>query len=114
MTGSYYTNAQESLNKINGKWKGLILITLLKKDYRFNKIKQILEKISSKVLVDNLEQLEVDGLIKKKDRVYSLTTSGHKIAELTISILDNLKIYLLILLCLDQYVIVLVYFLSIV
>lgn len=87
----YYVTAQVSLKKINGKWKGIILLILLKKDSRFNKIKQILPSISSKVLIDNLDALEQDGLIKKKNNNYSLTFRGNNVAELTVSIIESLN-----------------------
>lgn len=95
----YFVNAQVSLKKVNGKWKGVILLILLKKDYRFNKIKQIIGRISAKVLTDNLDLLEADGLIKKYENVYSLTIRGRRIAHLTLSIIDNLKLYILPLMC---------------
>lgn len=53
--------------KIDGKWKPLLLLMIHKLPMRFNKIKQLLPDISSRVLTKNLKELENDQLINKDE-----------------------------------------------
>jgi len=75
--------------RIGGKWKPLIMFILYKRPQRFNKIKQLAEGISGRMLTQCLKELECDGLIEKKENShvrYILTPVGCKIVELFIKI----------------------------
>lgn len=69
--------------KIGGKWKPLILIILLIRPARFNKIKQLLPGISSNTLSRCLNEMEMNGLVYDHTSPgYNLTDNGRKIAVL--------------------------------
>lgn len=72
-----------SMNLIGGKWKIIIIYLLANKSLRFGKISMFLPTISSKVLTQQLRELEEDGLIIREKfaeippRVeYSLSNMG--------------------------------------
>lgn len=52
-----------AINSIGGKWKLIIIYTLTPGPLRFGKLYQFMPKISKKVLVQQLKELEQDGLI---------------------------------------------------
>jgi DNA-binding HxlR family transcriptional regulator len=53
--------------KVSGKWKSIILLLMLDRPLKFNKIKQLLPKISSRMLSQCLKEMETDGLIYKTE-----------------------------------------------
>ena len=81
------------LKVITGKWKVSIICALGLKDYRYLELLKYENdvnhtKISKKVLTEQLNQLEEDGIITKKSYgtippkvVYSLTTIGQELAK---------------------------------
>ncbi len=82
-----------SLETISGKWKGVILWFLLQeKVLRFSELKaKILSatKITDKMLIQCLKELEADGIISRKvykvipPKVeYSLTSQGQKLQSI--------------------------------
>lgn len=71
------------IDVISGKWKAMILIHLMKRMYRFNELKKRLPNISQRMLTNQLRDLEMNGLVRRKvyaeipPRVeYSLTKRG--------------------------------------
>lgn len=50
---------------IGSKWKLLIIRNLQVRPWRFNELKKDLTGISQKVLTDNLQSLELDGIITR-------------------------------------------------
>lgn len=78
-TGFSYT-----LSLINGKYKMVILYTLMEFDLvRFNEMKKYIGDISYKTLSHNLKELEADGLVQREEYPqippkveYSLTECG--------------------------------------
>lgn len=77
--------------KLGGKWKPMIMQVLLRRDERFNKIKQLLPGISSNMLSKTLRELENDRIIYKVEGVYVtyvLTDTGRSIAVLLLEIKD--------------------------
>ncbi|MEG0250832.1 MAG: helix-turn-helix domain-containing protein [Peptostreptococcus sp.] len=75
-----------TLSIISGKWKILILKELSSGPLRYGELIKSLTAISSKVLVDQLRELEKDGIINREifpevpPRVeYSLTERGSSI-----------------------------------
>ena len=81
------------LKVITGKWKVSIICALGLKDYRYLELLKYENnvnhtKISKKVLTEQLNQLEEDGIVTKKSYgtippkvIYSLTTIGQELAK---------------------------------
>lgn len=61
-TGFYYT-----MSLISGKYKMLIIYLLSNKAMRYNELKRTIKDISFQSLTRSLRELEIDGLIKRKD-----------------------------------------------
>ena len=77
-----------TLRVISGKWKPLILYFLLQGPNRYGELKRAVRGVSDKVLIQQLKELEADGILRRTDykevppRVdYSLTPLGHGLAE---------------------------------
>ncbi|WP_426422979.1 winged helix-turn-helix transcriptional regulator [Bradyrhizobium genosp. A] len=74
---------------IAGKWKPLILYFLAQGGpTRYGELRRAIRDVSDKMLIQQLKELEADGLVKRTDykevppRVdYSLTPLGHSLAE---------------------------------
>lgn len=70
------------------KWRPVIIDRLLKGPKRFNELKQTIPQISSKVLVDNLINLEKEGILKRESNtvssisvLYTLTEKGKDLKD---------------------------------
>lgn len=78
-----------TLRIIAGKWKPLILYFLAQGGpYRYGELRRAIRDVSDKMLIQQLKELEADGLVKRTDykeippRVdYSLTPLGHSLAQ---------------------------------
>lgn len=78
-----------TLRVIAGKWKPLILYFLAQDGpTRYGELRRAVRDVSDKVLIQQLKELEADGLVKRTDykevppRVdYSLTPLGQSLAE---------------------------------
>ena len=77
-----------TLRVVAGKWKPLILYFLLQGPNRYGELKRAVRGVSDKVLIQQLKELEADGLVRRTDykevppRVdYSLTPLGLSLAE---------------------------------
>lgn len=84
-----------TIRLIGGKWKPLILRNLLVRPWRFNELKKDLTGISHKKLTSDLREMEMDGLIERKDfggfpkRVeYSLSELGESMRPI-IDVMKN-------------------------
>ena len=71
------------MEKIGGYWKPIILFHLLSGTKRYNELRRSIPGITEKVLIQQLKQLETDGLVIRKAKpvippyvTYSLTASG--------------------------------------
>ena len=76
------------LDKIANKWTILIIYALTQGKKRYSELKQQIKGISSKMLVQNLRNLERNGLINREvyptvppQVDYSLTALGESLAE---------------------------------
>ena len=74
---------EAALNRIGGKWKGLIVLRLLRRTWRFNELNRSLTGCTQRMLTNQLKELEQDGIVHRKaypevpPRVeYSLTERG--------------------------------------
>ncbi|WP_221394150.1 helix-turn-helix domain-containing protein [Dyadobacter sp. NIV53] len=53
------------LNRIGGKWKPLIIYAVSKNVNRFSKLQKALPVISKQMLVNQLRELEEDGILER-------------------------------------------------
>lgn len=72
-----------AVSVVGGKWKALILWALSRRPHRFAELRRELEGISEKVLIQQLRELERDGVVHREVHeqvppkvVYSLTPDG--------------------------------------
>lgn len=86
---------ETTISMIGDKWKILIVRELLQGTKRFGEIKEGVGTITQKMLTQNLREMEVDGLVKRKvyaqvpPRVeYSLTKTGETLKPV-INALEN-------------------------
>ena len=80
----------EALRVLEGKWKIVIICQLFgaKEPLRFSELERRCEGVNQKMLIQQLKELEADGLVQRTDykevppRVdYSLTPLGRSLAE---------------------------------
>jgi DNA-binding HxlR family transcriptional regulator len=79
----YCCGLEAALAVIGGKWKALVLWQLCEGPLRFGELRRHVVGISEKMLIQQLREMEEDGIVARKDyqeippRVeYSLTTFG--------------------------------------
>ena len=72
--------------KISGKWKPVILCMIHTRSLRFNKLKQLLPLISSRMLSQCLKEMELNGLLEKNQNQYKTTEAGAVICIILISL----------------------------
>jgi DNA-binding HxlR family transcriptional regulator len=80
---------------IGGKWKAVILWEIHKRTCRFGELKRLVPGISEKMLIQQLREMEADGLISREvfhevpPRVeYSITKLGISLDEALIPLCD--------------------------
>ncbi|MFI1098915.1 winged helix-turn-helix transcriptional regulator [Streptomyces melanogenes] len=80
---SYNCGLDAAVDVVGGKWKPLILWALHDGTYRFGELRRRVEGVTEKVLVQQLRELETDGIVHREvygevpPRVeYSLTPRG--------------------------------------
>ena len=56
---------EAALKVIGGKWKVVILCHLFKDKYRTSELKRLMPNVSQKMLVQQLRELEQDGVIRR-------------------------------------------------
>lgn len=56
----------DALYIINGKWRIPIILTLMEGYKRFSEIQKEVQKITSKVLANELKEMELNGFVEKK------------------------------------------------
>ncbi len=71
------------MEKIGGYWKPIILFNLLTGTKRYSELKRSIDTITEKVLIQQLKQLENDGLVIRKSKpvvpphvTYELSQTG--------------------------------------
>lgn len=92
---TYGCGIEVALDVIGGKWKLLILWQCREGPRRFGELKRLLRGVSEKVLIQQLRQMEVDGIIRRKayhevpPKVeYSLTPFGVSLGEALVPLCD--------------------------
>ena len=78
-----------AIGVISGRWKPMIIQRLHARPHRFGELRRAMPSISTKVLREQLRQLEADDLIARRQLTprfkgvqYSLTAHGHSLDAL--------------------------------
>ena len=58
--------AEPALAVIGGRWKILILYRLFDRPYRFSELKRAVGGCTQKMLIQQLREMEADGLVRRK------------------------------------------------
>jgi DNA-binding HxlR family transcriptional regulator len=76
-----------ALGLISGKWKPMVIHSLIEKPMRFGQLKKAMSPISQKVLTEQLRELESVHIVQRDvidqkvlNVTYSLTAYGHTLA----------------------------------
>jgi DNA-binding HxlR family transcriptional regulator len=87
-TGGFSCGLDATLRIISGKWKPLAIFFLRDGPKRYGELKRTMKGVSDKVLIQQLKDLEADGVLARKDykevppRVdYALTPLGRSLAD---------------------------------
>jgi DNA-binding HxlR family transcriptional regulator len=85
---TYSCGLDAALAIAGGKWKFIILWNLAKSPRRFGELQRLVAGISEKMLIQELKEMVMDGIVVRKDfrevppRVeYSLTAFGRSLGE---------------------------------
>ena len=88
MTSPFNCGLEAALVVLGGKWKPLILFHLRLNTYRYGELRRAVGKVSDKVLIQQLKELQSDGVVERVDYAeippkveYSLTNFGHSLAQ---------------------------------
>lgn len=86
--GGFTCGLDATLRFIAGKWKPLIVYFLAQGPNRYGELKRAVRGVSDKMLIQQLKELEADGLVSRTDhkevppRVdYALTPLGHSLSD---------------------------------
>jgi DNA-binding HxlR family transcriptional regulator len=84
----YSCGLDAALDVIGGKWKVLIMWPLRDSPKRFGELRRHVPGISEKMLIQQLKEMELDGIVTRHDyrevppRVeYALTAFGHSLRD---------------------------------
>lgn len=80
-----------TISLISGKWKLLIIKELLLGEIRFNELSRKIPKISAKVLAQQLNELEKDGLVERRVFLEVPPHVEYRLTELGQSLLSLFK-----------------------
>ena len=79
----YKCHLEATMDIIWGKYKGVIIGHLINKTLRYNELQKLISHATPKMLIQQLKELETDGIIKRKlypvvppKTEYSLTKRG--------------------------------------
>jgi DNA-binding HxlR family transcriptional regulator len=85
---AYGCGLEAALAVVGGKWKPIVLWQLASGTRRFGELRRLVTGISEKMLIQQLREMEADGIVARKDfheippRVeYSLTEFGVSLSE---------------------------------
>ncbi|WP_313573798.1 helix-turn-helix domain-containing protein [Brevundimonas sp.] len=75
---------------IGGKWKALVLWTIRTEPRRFGALKRLIPDISEKMLIQQLREMEADGLVRREVFHESPPRVEYSATELGVSLDDAL------------------------
>ena len=98
----YKCPLEVTMEIIGGKYKGVIIGHLIDKTLRYNELQKLISHATPKMLIQQLKELEADGIIQRKlypvvppKTEYSLTERGKRLIPSIIELnkwgLDYLK-----------------------
>ena len=64
---SYGCGLEAALAVIGGKWKPIVLWHLMPEPRRFGELRRLVTGISEKMLIQQLREMEADGIVARKD-----------------------------------------------
>ncbi|MFE4571685.1 winged helix-turn-helix transcriptional regulator [Paenibacillus chitinolyticus] len=92
---TYYCTLEVAMSIIGGKWKPLIVYHLTKEPRRTSELKRMIQGITQKMLIQQLRELEEDGIINRKmyNQVppkveYSATELGMSMAPILLALCE--------------------------
>lgn len=87
-TAEFTCGLDAALAIVSGKWKPLLVYFLLPGPKRYSELKRAARRVSDKMLIQHLKELETDGVVVRTDhqeippRVdYALTPLGRSLAQ---------------------------------
>lgn len=82
----YKCPLEATMEIIRGKYKGVIIGHLIDKTLRYNELQKLISHATPKMLIQQLKELETDGIIQRKlypvvppKTEYSLTERGKRL-----------------------------------
>ena len=90
---SFILALTDAVNVVSGKWKLAIVCVLLIGPKGFNEIERMLERISPRMLSRELRELELNGVVERREgqgtkgrhgRLYALTPSGEGLKDVVV------------------------------
>lgn len=95
MTSPFTCGLDAVLHVMSGKWKPLIVFHLAKGTKRYGELRRAVGKVSDKVLIQQLKELQADGIIDRIDYgevppkvEYSLTGFGHSLSQALVQLCE--------------------------
>lgn len=86
MAKVYACGLDAAVDVVGGKWKPLLLWALSTRPHRFGELRRAVDGISEKVLIQQLRELERDGIVEREVHdqvppkvVYSLSPIGRSL-----------------------------------
>lgn len=83
------------MERISGFWKPIILFQLSTGEKRYSELKRAIPKVTEKMLIQHLKQLEIDGLVIRTAKPvvpphvsYKLSDAGNKLAPVIDAMAD--------------------------
>jgi DNA-binding HxlR family transcriptional regulator len=81
----------DALYIINGKWRIPIILTLMEGNKRFSEIQKEVQKITSKVLANELKEMELNGFLEKKTDDQSRAKTEYQLTNYSSSLEPIIK-----------------------
>lgn len=87
----YGCGLEAALEIIGGKWKVLILWHLRTQPRRFGELRRLVEGISEKMLIQQLKELEANGIVLRQDFKEVPPRVDYSVTEFGVSLIESLK-----------------------
>ncbi|WP_406699411.1 helix-turn-helix domain-containing protein [Singulisphaera sp. Ch08] len=88
---SYGCGLEAVVDVIGGKWKPIILWHLVPGARRFGELRRLVTDISEKMLIQNLREMDADGIVARKDFQEVPPRVEYSLTELGLSLTNVLK-----------------------
>ena len=87
----YTCGIDAAIDVIGGKWKVLILWALSTGEQRFSELKRLVPGITEKMLIQQLRELEADGIVHREIYRQVPPKVEYSLTELGVSLNESLK-----------------------